>query len=114
MRSEGSLAISLVEILPPILITMVDVQPSVLVLSLMLAPASVRKVHQAGGFAALQSTYKVAPHILHARFDLALGLRAARPAQPRAEAPVTREVQKHRVHAISPRSSLPSHTVFIR
>ncbi len=49
---------------------------------------------EAGRFAAQQSAQEVAPHILHARLHLALGLRAIWPAQPRRETPLAGEVQE--------------------
>src|SRR6266478_6519949 len=55
------------------------------------------QIAQAVWFAPLQATQKVPPHILHARFHFPFRLCAIRPAQPRRESPIPREVQKHRM-----------------
>src|SRR5438094_58942 len=55
------------------------------------------QIAQAVWFAPLQTTQKVPSHVLHSRFHFPFRLCAIRPAQPRRESPVVREVQKHRV-----------------
>ena len=45
-------------------------------------------------FAALQATQKIPPYVLHPRFHFAFRLCPVRPAQPRGEAPVAREVEE--------------------
>jgi hypothetical protein len=50
-----------------------------------------------GWLASQQSTQEVTPHILHTRFDLALGLCTIRPAQPRRKIPVPCEIEKDSV-----------------
>src|SRR5713226_9677630 len=59
-----------------------------------LAQSSIQIV-QTVGFAPLQATQKIPPHVLHSRFHFSFRLRAIRPAQPRRETPVAREVLKH-------------------
>src|ERR1700722_8889228 len=54
-------------------------------------------LRQAVRFASLQSAKKVPAQVLHSRFDLPLGLRSIRPAQPWCESPVPRKIQKHRM-----------------
>src|SRR6266849_3341812 len=53
------------------------------------------QIAQAVGFAPLQATQEVPPHILHTRFHFPFRLCPVRPAQSRREPPVPREVHKH-------------------
>src|SRR2546426_982859 len=59
-----------------------------------LAQSSIQIV-QTVGFAPLQATQKIPPHVLPSRFHFSFRLRAIRPAQPRRETPVACEVLKH-------------------
>ena len=54
-------------------------------------------IREAMRFAPLQSAETIPAQVFQSRFNLALGLRSIRPAQPRCEAPVPRKIQKHRM-----------------